>query len=1066
MPALKGTFAADFTPFYDAVQKADASLKDFESGAGRVGTSLDNMVNRFSGKKILEDAALMEKAFSELSKQGIGLTTAELERMGRTATEATEKMRAMGIEVPPGLQKIADATKAVEKEIETAQKQTTDWGGMLKGLAASVGIGFSVSAIMQFGASVVEAGSQINDMSERLGISTDAVQGFKYAAEQAGSNLDAVGNALGKMSEKLAGGDKPVVKALADLHLKFNDIRSMKPEDAFLAITDALQATTDPMEQMRLGTILMGKGFKEILPAVTEGFRATANSATKMSADAVKACDQVGDAWNRLSTNVKAKSAEIISYTLDATKQATQSWAGFVQFLDNAIKMGVGPALALNAAMEKANRALKENHDINLTLPGPIHKTKEELDAAAAAAKKYADEFKAMVDKFSGAAATSELNMLDAVYKKLSASGKLTAEGTAELAKQATELFKAGGTLTPRLLDLVIKFGDLDPKVKEGTAEFEHLGTTIQTLTMPAMVAINAEIDALQKKTTAGFSGFAEMGLKVGDGFKEGAKVIDDNAKKIEDAFKRDQKAIGEMAQAFGQLGSIANSTGHAIAGSMFSSLGGLTNNLKTAQEQNAKWKDSSGGVAAALFSSQSSATEKMASAVQSGAAIAGGAMNVWAATANAGGKAAGAFKGAMAGAEAGAAFGPWGAAVGAAAGALTGFIRNLTAGRKAVEDFATTEGGFDALHDKLNALPTGVGETLWKNLTQGTAKGDPKAAQAAIDKIKTALADADAKTAAFNTSVSGIFAKMQSYGGGVSSALAPMLADLQKGKQLSDENLASLQAMGTSGKPTYEQLDSLAKKYNLTIDQMGSGFQASKINDEFQTLVDDMDEMQRGGVDMNAVLTQTGTDGVKSLSDLGTQVQTVIDQSQKYGVAIPENMKPAAQSMIDQGLLLDANGQKVKDINQLKFGESMQTSLDGLNDTLKTLIQTLTGAGPNSVKGALETLGKTVVSPTIKPTLDTSGLPSGASTPAPDWGGAQASGGDYWVTKPTMFLAGEAGPERATFGPASSLVRQRSAAPAGGAIVTNQPIIVQVDGMKLLETVATTAANYGVTRQ
>lgn len=35
-------------------------------------------------------------------------------------------------------------------------------------------------------------------------------------------------------------------------------------------------------------------------------------------------------------------------------------------------------------------------------------------------------------------------------------------------------------------------------------------------------------------------------------------------------------------------------------------------------------------------------------------------------------------------------------------------------------------------------------------------------------------------------------------------------------------------------------------------------------------------------------------------------------------------------------------------------------------------------------------------------------------------WGGAQAKGGDYFVTKPTLFLAGEAGPERATFGGAN----------------------------------------------
>lgn len=37
---------------------------------------------------------------------------------------------------------------------------------------------------------------------------------------------------------------------------------------------------------------------------------------------------------------------------------------------------------------------------------------------------------------------------------------------------------------------------------------------------------------------------------------------------------------------------------------------------------------------------------------------------------------------------------------------------------------------------------------------------------------------------------------------------------------------------------------------------------------------------------------------------------------------------------------------------------------------------------------------------------------------PGIEWGGAQASGGDYIVKKPTLFLAGEAGHERATFSP------------------------------------------------
>jgi hypothetical protein len=54
-----------------------------------------------------------------------------------------------------------------------------------------------------------------------------------------------------------------------------------------------------------------------------------------------------------------------------------------------------------------------------------------------------------------------------------------------------------------------------------------------------------------------------------------------------------------------------------------------------------------------------------------------------------------------------------------------------------------------------------------------------------------------------------------------------------------------------------------------------------------------------------------------------------------------------------------------------------------------------------------------------------------GASWKTAEYGGEQALGGDYLVTRPTLFLAGEAGPERATF------------RPAGGG--SSQPILITV---------------------
>ena len=661
-----------------------------------------------------------------------------------------------------------------------------------------------------------------------------------------------------------------------------------------------------------------------------------------------------------------------------------------------------------------------------------IRKYEDAQKAAAEAVKQHTAAVAALEDKIRNVKADQAARDLAEAVQKLGGISRLSADDQKRLADEVGKLFTQGAKLDPLLVDLAVRFGELDPKVTEGTAAFEHLGETIKTITLPAAILINEQIDALQKKITAGFSGLGAIGEKVGDGFSEGAK-------KIEEAAQRDIRALGELAQAFNQTASIAQSTGHTAAASVFSSFGGMTTNLEAAAKANEKWGGSA-GIASAMFSDQASGTEKAAAGISSGLAVVNGAMDVWSATAHSGGMAASAFAGTMAGAKAGAAFGPWGAAVGAAAGAIVGLVRGATAGRRAVEDFATSLGGFDALHAKLDALPTGQGETLWKELTQGTAKGDPKAAQAAIDKVTAALAAGDAATKQFDTDAGGVFQKIAALGGNVDASMLPYLNDLAKANKLSTDNIALLGTMSGDGKPTYQQLDALAQKYNLTLDQMGQGFQGAKIHDEFQSLIDDMDELQRGGVDLGAVLTKTGDDGKLALSDLGTSVQNVIDQSMKYGQDIPENMKPAAQALIDQGLLLDANGNKITDINQLKFGESMQTSLDTLNKTLKDLID------------SLHTLSGTTATPTIAPKYVPPGnAPPDTPAPAmPAYGGAQAEGGDYYVTQPTMFLAGEAGPEAVSFGGANG---KRG----GGSTASTVPIHVHVmmpDGRTLAEVV------------
>ena len=106
--AITATFKADFSSFATAVDKAQAQLRSFETGASKVEKSLSRMTDSFSGRRVIQDATLTAKAIEEIG--GVSkLTESELKRVGSQAQEAMAKLKALGMEVPPGIQKIADA---------------------------------------------------------------------------------------------------------------------------------------------------------------------------------------------------------------------------------------------------------------------------------------------------------------------------------------------------------------------------------------------------------------------------------------------------------------------------------------------------------------------------------------------------------------------------------------------------------------------------------------------------------------------------------------------------------------------------------------------------------------------------------------------------------------------------------------------------------------------------------------------------------------------------------------------------------------------------------------------
>jgi len=498
--AISGQFIADFSSFQAAVQKAEVSLKSFETGSGKVATQLDRMANSLSGTKIVQQATIAAEAVERIG--GVSkLTAAELARVGGIASEAAEKLRALGQEVPAGIQSIANEAKRASTEFTNLSGGLTSVNRLLGAFGAAV----SVGAVVNFGKLVFDSASQIHDLALELGISTDALQGFKAAAQASGSDIEAVGKAINKMNDALATGSDSTVAAFKAAGLEIEKVRAMSVEDAFLAITDAIQTIPDPALRAQVRLELFGKAGNALGTAIQEGFRQVAEAADKMSAQTIKDLEAAQDAWEKLGNQVVIVSGKMIASTISATREITSSWQSFVQFAGNVISVGPGIATAMAAMGDAANQTATQMDKVAAST-GP---TITEQNKQAAAAKKAASDQKQAQEEFARSleqainqaerlfASLDKLNLINVGLRE-SVGG--VADGTLEEVRAFLQAQKAVDALYESIRKLEqVKAGDIDiGKLPSGTVDIETIARLKSQLnTKPAEDSLRALSSAI-----------------------------------------------------------------------------------------------------------------------------------------------------------------------------------------------------------------------------------------------------------------------------------------------------------------------------------------------------------------------------------------------------------------------------------------------------------------------------------------------------------------------------------------------------------------------------------------
>lgn len=374
---------------------------------------------------------------------------------------------------------------------------------------------------------------------------------------------------------------------------------------------------------------------------------------------------------------------------------------------------------------------------------------------------------------------------------------------------------------------------------------------------------------------------------------------------------------------------------------------------------------------------------------------------------------------GAAAGAQVGSNYSPVGTAIGAGVGALVGWAKGNAHEGKYVsplrDEFFELEGGLDTLNPKMVA-----------------ATGNLKLVQAVFDA--TNVKDYNAAIAAVNDTLAAYQVRIDA----ASSAHDALTERMNGLVSLSPELEAALQSAYDATKPEeylaaasdinaildeqadkQQFLEETMRKYGLSWKDLGEEARKAHVAQTAGDIEKEFRVLLGAGVDVNNIMRNMGdsvSDFVLEAVKSGTEVpesfrdviQTAIDAGEMFSVTTEEleRLKEEAEKL---GTPFDDSKLKINDIKDagIVFGTTMELATRGVQtaiERLASVIETVLGPAIQNIPDG---------SFTVKGKVQYPDLPDLPDFPEPR---EMAAGGTGRVTGPTLFIAGEAGPEDYAF--------------------------------------------------
>jgi len=167
--------------------------------------------------------------------------------------------------------KLALDASGFDRGLSVAQSSVMRFAKTTGGLLAGA---FALDKIIAGFSSAIEKGDQLQDIAEKFGVSASKLQLLGNAASVFGSGIDQVSAGLNKLSlaqQKALAGDNGLANTFAEVGISLDDLRSMRPEDILLKISDSFASGANEGRQFIIVNELLGKAQTDLIKVLNQG---------------------------------------------------------------------------------------------------------------------------------------------------------------------------------------------------------------------------------------------------------------------------------------------------------------------------------------------------------------------------------------------------------------------------------------------------------------------------------------------------------------------------------------------------------------------------------------------------------------------------------------------------------------------------------------------------------------------------------------------------------------------------------------------------------------------------